>query len=132
MLHCVQAPAVVGTLCTTWPLHIALHTQTFNDGFPVRKLKVAEGRGETFNLPHFRRILIITIETKGTRDGRQTSISGRCVNSYCLFVSKDRWNCFMTYWCFKVLTMWILIKLFHGTNDSRRLLFQSHCSSSPR
>ncbi|VUZ38759.1 unnamed protein product [Hymenolepis diminuta] len=126
------SPAVVVTLCTAWPLHIVLHTQTANDGFPVGKLPVTDGTGETINLPHFCCILIITIEIKATRDGRQPPKSGCSVNSICLYVSKDGWKCFITYWSFEVLTVWKLMKLFHGTNDGRRLLFQSHCSSSPR
>ncbi|VUZ42168.1 unnamed protein product, partial [Hymenolepis diminuta] len=87
--------AVIGTLCIAWPLHIVLHTLTFNDDFPVGTLPVADGTRELIYLPHFCCILIINIEIEATRDGRQTSKSGCSVNSNCRFASEDRWKCFM-------------------------------------
>ncbi|VUZ42166.1 unnamed protein product [Hymenolepis diminuta] len=105
------SPAVVGALRTEWKLHIVLHTLTFNDDFPVGTLPVADGTRELIYLPHFCCILIINIEIEATRDGRQTSKSGCSVNSNCRFASEDRWKCFMTYWCFEVLTVWKLMKL---------------------
>ncbi|VUZ40713.1 unnamed protein product [Hymenolepis diminuta] len=86
----------------------------------------------TINLLHFCCILIITIEIKDIRHGPQTPKSACIVNSNCHFESEDKWKCFMTYWCFEVLTVWKVTKLFRGTYNIRRLLFHSHCSSSPQ
>lgn len=122
------SPAVVGTLYTASPLHIVLLTQTPNDGLLVGKLPVVDGTGETFNLPQFCCILIISIEIKANRVGRLTPQSACRVNSNCLFASRERWKCFVMCRCFEVPTAGKFRKLFHCSNNSRRLLFQSHCS----